>query len=595
MGKCYGMAGRRWRMRGLFKRNGSDVWQGRFRIPEKLWRQRNRLAELGVKNIGKAQEFGRSTGKTNRDDAGEAYRLMLVEWDVRLSAWQTLLEEGPQALSHKQQVALAAEHAKAFLAAHEEDPFEAPSPPPIPGPSNAGNVAMVAMVEAMEPDTRADFERDIREYVKAGRQRKRGLTLRLLSKYPGLKSIIGKDVAAALEALHGADSDEALAKRRLHITAESKRLLNLQMATMMGAVHRGLEARRGGDYGPVKELEAAPAFVASGSASGPVMPGGVLTLEFLLDHKAKTTSIRPKTVSDNRSYLGKFVAFLGHSDARKVSKDDVRRWRDSLMETDLSPKTITDRYLSAVRAALAHGVKEFDLPFNAASGIADNRTPAAPHRSKGYEEAEAMKILEATFNGSSKSLSTPHRRALFWVPWVLAYTGLRVSEVAQLQGQRLMEEDGIPYLLITPEDGSTKSGRAWAVGVHKHLIDLGLLDMLRANGPGPVFYEPYPEGTDLTAIDGKHRALEAGGRVADWITGEVGIRAPLGRPNHAWRHLFTTRSRTCGMDKEARDFMMGSRSATDAREGYGDWPPVVLDREINKLSMTVESGPCIFA
>ena len=37
------------------------------------------------------------------------------------------------------------------------------------------------------------------------------------------------------------------------------------------------------------------------------------------------------------------------------------------------------------------------------------------------------------------------------------------------------------------------------------------------------------------------------------------------------------------MDKEARDFMMGSRSKTDAREGYGEWPPNVLSREINKL------------
>ena len=37
------------------------------------------------------------------------------------------------------------------------------------------------------------------------------------------------------------------------------------------------------------------------------------------------------------------------------------------------------------------------------------------------------------------------------------------------------------------------------------------------------------------------------------------------------------------MDKEARDYMMGSRSQTDAREGYGDWSPEVLDAEINKL------------
>lgn len=173
--------------------------------------------------------------------------------------------------------------------------------------------------------------------------------------------------------------------------------------------------------------------------------------------------------------------------------------------------------------------------------------------------------------------------AIRWVPWMLAYTGLRVSEITQFQGRNLKEQDGIPHLLITPEDGSTKSGRAWAVGVHEHLIELGLLDFIRSRGEGPLFYHAYETGTDLPTLDGKHRAQDTAKRVSDWITKELGVSAPYGRPNHAWRHLFTTRSRDCGMDKEARDFMLGSRSQTDAREGYGDWPPRVLDAEINKL------------
>jgi hypothetical protein len=36
------------------------------------------------------------------------------------------------------------------------------------------------------------------------------------------------------------------------------------------------------------------------------------------------------------------------------------------------------------------------------------------------------------------------------------------------------------------------------------------------------------------------------------------------------------------MDKQTRDYMLGS-GAADAREGYGDWPPTALAREINKL------------
>lgn len=567
-------------MTGPWPHPKTGILYYRKATPPDIFSQRRRLTELGVKVT---REVQRSLGTRDRKPAERLYKEVSGEIEAEWDRWRALLRDGPQAISHRQRIALAAGHARALLATHEDEPFDAPPEATIPQPADSGNRAWMLMVEALAPAEREALAADLKEFLRAKEARRHVLAFRLLTKHPGLKAILGPDLAAGLEAMHGADTDEAMVARKLHVDAATRRLVNLEMAGFMGAAHRGLEARRGGDYSPVKELAAAPSYVASRPSPQPHSPGGGLSLDGLLTHKAKTTSIRPKTVSDNRSYLRKFVAFIGHDDARKVAKDDVRRWRDSLMaDGKLSPKTITDRYLSAVRAVLSHGVKEFDLPFNVASGIADNRAPAAPQGSKGYSEADAVKILNATFNGSSKALSAPHRRALFWVPWVLAYTGLRVSEVAQLQGKRLMEEDDIPYLLITPEDGSTKSGKAWAVGIHKHLIELGLLDMLKANGPGAVFYEAYPKGTDLTAIDGKHRALEAGGRVADWIK-ELGIKAPLGRPNHAWRHLFTTRSRTCDMDKEARDFMMGSRSGMDAREGYGDWPPAVLDREINKL------------
>lgn len=569
-------------MRGLFKRKGSDIWQGRFRVPERLWRLRGRLGELGVNDLGKAQEFGRSTSRQDRDAAGEAYRQMLVAWDAKMDAWQALLDGGPQSLSHKQRIALAADHAKAFLAAHEEEPFEAPPAAPIPELPSAVNLEWADFMERLGAAERKALAADLKEYLKSGRDRKSKLAIRLLKKYPAMRAALGPDLVAGLEAMHGADTNAALSGHNLHVDEATRRQINLEMASFMGAAWRGLEARQGGKYGPVSELDEAPAFVAPTALKRPALAGSGLSLEHLLDHKAKTTSIRPKTVTDNRAYLRKFAAFLGHDDARRVAKEDVRRWRDSLMEAGLSPKTITDKYLSAVRAVLSHGVKEFDLPSNAASGIADNRSAADPERSKGWTEEEAAQILAATAKGSSKALSEPHKRAIFWMPWMLAYTGLRAVEVAQFRGRHLREEDGIPYLFITPADGSTKSGKAWAVGVHKHLIELGLLDFIREVGDGPLFYEPYPAGTDLTAIKGKSRAEEAAGRVAKWVTAEVGLRAPLGRPLHAFRHLFTTRGRQVHMNEPARDFMMGS-GPMDARESYGDWPPVVLDAEVNKL------------
>jgi len=81
-------------MRGLFKRKGSDVWQGRFRIPENLWRERKRLLALGVNDLPKKQEHARSAGKLDHGEAREAFRFMLGTWETKMSAWERLLEGG---------------------------------------------------------------------------------------------------------------------------------------------------------------------------------------------------------------------------------------------------------------------------------------------------------------------------------------------------------------------------------------------------------------------------------------------------------------------------------------------------------------------
>lgn len=381
--------------------------------------------------------------------------------------------------------------------------------------------------------------------------------------------------------------DGALREHHLTVDDETYQKLLVEFDRAIGDIAVLLERRSEGDYSPdtvaqrfpTVQIDIPTVLTKASKARGGDDPS---TLTGLLAHKQRTQSKKDDTFEKYRGCLKDFVAFIGHEEAKRITKDDARRWRDALIKRGLAKKTINDQYLTSLKVALNHGVKEFDLPLNVAANIRDERDTPAPVGSKGYSAEQAKTILQATFRGTSKNLEIPYQRALFWVPWICAYTGLRVTEVTQFQGRHLREENGIPYLLITPEDGSTKGKNAWTTGVHAHLIELGLLDMFRAIGDGPAFYTPYPEGTDLKSLS-DHRAKSAGDKIAEWVRDEVGIAAPGNRPSHAWRHAFTTLSRTYKMDKEARDYMMGSRSQTDAREGYGDWSPEVLDVEINKL------------
>ena len=577
-------ARKRWLMAGPWAHPKTGILYYRKATPPDLLAARDRLAKHGIRVT---REVQRSLGTKDQRPAEQKYLRIAAEQDAEWQRWREVLHNGPQPLSNRQVNGLAADYARAFLARHEDDPFDAPPLPPIPPLNNFDEAPLREMAARMTAAEVQSLKSDLIVYQSASPAQQRVLGVQLLERYPSYAAVIGADAAVAFEAMHGADTDKATASQGVHIDTATRGMVNFAMANHLARARQGLEARQAGDYGPVEALDRAPYFSKPLSQPSPApAKAEYLSLTELLNHKARTTSVRPKTVTTTRSYLGKFIAFIGHDDASRVTKSDVRRWRDSLVEQTapaLLPKTIDDSYISAVKSVLAHGVKEFDLSVNAASNIRDLRPSPPPTRSKGWSQQEAVQILEATFNGSKKALSTPHKRALFWVPWLLAYTGLRASEITQFRGRHLMKEDGIPHLLITPLDGNTKSGKAWAVGIHQHLIEIGFLDLVDEIGDGPLFYEAYGDGTDLTKLEGRHRAKDAAERVSEWVREEVGLVAPLGRANHAWRHMFTTRSRDCAMDKEARDYMMGSRNTADAREGYGDWSPAVLNREINKL------------
>lgn len=387
--------------------------------------------------------------------------------------------------------------------------------------------------------------------------------------------------------------DATLAKYSLVVDIQSRTELLKHTARALQEAAELLERRADGDYGPDANAQRFPLVEVQPPAKRKLVQKTTViddpsTLTGLLSHKQKTQTKKEATFTTYRGYLKHFTAFVGHEIAAHITKDDVRRWRDSLIERGLATKTINDQYLASLKSTLNHGIKDFNLAVNVAAGIRDERDAPAPVGSKGYSLEQAATILEATFRGTTKNLAIPYQRAIFWVPWICAYTGLRVSEVTQFRGKNLLEKDGNPYLLITPEDGSTKGGNAWTTGIHPHLIELGLLEMLQSFGDGPAFYTPYPAGTNLQTLK-DHRAKSAGDKIAEWVRDEVGIAAPGNRPSHAWRHAFTTLSRTHKMDKEARDYMLGSRSQTDAREGYGDWEPKILNEEISKLPRLVVS------
>jgi integrase len=145
-----------------------------------------------------------------------------------------------------------------------------------------------------------------------------------------------------------------------------------------------------------------------------------------------------------------------------------------------------------------------------------------------------------------------------WVPWLLAYTGARAGEVAQLRAGDV-DLTG-RAISIDPTAGTVKTGKMRVIPIHEHLIEQGFLryvqDVLGAKGAkGGLFYE----GTN----DGKSRRSDgAANKLAGWVR-RIGVTDPGISPNHAWRHTFKAKARRAKIEEGIRDAICGhsARSA----------------------------------
>ncbi|MEQ1768470.1 MAG: tyrosine-type recombinase/integrase, partial [Devosia sp.] len=161
-----------------------------------------------------------------------------------------------------------------------------------------------------------------------------------------------------------------------------------------------------------------------------------------------------------------------------------------------------------------------------------------------------------------------------WIPWLLAYTGARVGEIAQLRKQDLHEAGDHWRITITPEAGTVKSNEARQVPLHPHLVEQGFIEFVKGAPDGHLFLKPNAKTGDVL---GPMTGVK--NRVREFVREHV--PDPTVQPNHAWRHLFITRSRAAGVDQELRRMITGHTGSGVDERVYGD--PAGLYREICKL------------
>jgi integrase len=167
--------------------------------------------------------------------------------------------------------------------------------------------------------------------------------------------------------------------------------------------------------------------------------------------------------------------------------------------------------------------------------------------------AEWRAVLAASLKVTDAN--SPDEAAQRWIPWLCAYTGARVGEIAQLRKGDVAKREGIPSILITPDAGAVKGGRARVVPLHEHLVAQGFLKFVADHADGPLFYS-MSQRRKGNGERKKPPYAQVRQRLADWVR-SVGLDDEHVQPNHAWRHTFKQIADRAGISERMSDYITG--------------------------------------
>ncbi len=327
-----------------------------------------------------------------------------------------------------------------------------------------------------------------------------------------------------------------------------------------------------GDYSPDTNISRFPLPSASPRSAQPKgSAANSLTFEDVIDAEVKKRSLgrdgvpmRPATERKFRAAAASFIAFRKHGEISTVTAREGEAWKlDMLERKEISNNTVKQR-IQNLRTVIEWAREQSlgDL-FPNANPLALVTLPAyksVDSADRTYTMEEAKAVLKA-----ARKESAPELR---WIPWMLAYSGARVNELAQLNKDDFFKVDDRWFYHLTTKGGRNLKNQSSVrrVPVHRALIKEGLIEFVARAKGGRLF------------------PLRSQPNLSEWIRGDLKIGRKDLAPNHGWRHLFEDLCMQGGVLDAARNYITG-RSTGNSNEGYGKSQALLpgLAREIDKV------------
>ncbi len=291
----------------------------------------------------------------------------------------------------------------------------------------------------------------------------------------------------------------------------------------------------------------------------------------------KLQSIRPLTIHQLESRISHFIQFTPVDRVADVTTAHALLYRDNLLKKERSPKTDKE-YLAACFQFFKYCKLMNHTGFNAFEDVKVQKK--ATKRQDEQRDRWLLKDMKKFFGSY---LFKEKDEEFQWISKILPLSGMRPSEVCQLQASDIKQEKGIYYFSITEsEDGKhvKNVNSIREVPVHEKLIKMGFLDFVarvKTTSSKQLFsYIPDNQFNDWS----KSYCIKIG----KYQTA-IGMK-PRQRPTaYGFRHTFIDELKQSGIPEHVTAQLVGHGNNSMTYGRYGKRLPISqLAEVINRIS-----------
>jgi integrase len=300
---------------------------------------------------------------------------------------------------------------------------------------------------------------------------------------------------------------------------------------------------------PIGKMPAAPI-----PATGPAKASEPVTFTSILANWALENT-NAGTFKKFARMMAKLAAFTGTDDARQITPQQIVAFETSLRQAGkLHPNTISN-YLGCYNAVFTFAKRKFMIVNNP---MEDVKVPGKVETNQqGYTPEQVRHILT----------EAQHLRIeLYLCAVTQAYTGCRISEIADRETGHVTQEDNGIWCLVIPKGKTASSKRVIPLhpAVQRVLLPYRQ-SVIEQHGDGLLFPE-LPRGSDGNAKP----AAYATRKLCEWIRKKVGITDQKIDPNHAYRHYVKSQLYRAKVDVKTRDMICGHGKSVARQYEHGD-------------------------